>query len=1226
MSNGALHRWSHNSAIDSVESLVGQVADEFTERLNRGEQPAVEEYALRYPEIADLLRQALPALQAMVPSGEVTAPSAAPANREQPLAGRLGDFCILREIGRGGMGIVYEAEQISLGRRVALKVLPFAAALDPKQLQRFKNEAQAAAQLHHTNIVPVFGVGCERGVHYYAMQFIEGQTLAAVITELRQHNGIEPRDPNHLLSEVAQELASGRLAPAKRREGALEDRPDREEPTGPYHAATAPPYRASTSQQPDSTLPAAALSGEGSIKSAAYFRTVANLGLQAADALEHAHQLGVVHRDIKPANLLVDVRGNLWITDFGLAHFQSNPGLTLSGDLVGTLRYMSPEQALAKRVLIDQRTDIYSLGVTLYELLTLEQAFSGRDREELLRQIAFEEPRSPRRLNKPIPAELETIVLKAMEKNPAERYATAQELADDLRRYLEDKPIHAKRPTLAQRAIKWGRRHRPAVWAAVVLLVAAMFGSVVATLVIARERDVAQANLEQANKNLRLAFLILDNLCKTLEGKGFWNEAIDARKEFIQLNPGIGAAYFHLGLAFYRQGTLDEAIAALREAARLEPNFAVAHLLLGDALVDKGALDEAIAAYTKATHLNPNNWGGHDSLGLGIGMVGGVAAAHNRLGLVLQKKAALNEAITAFQEAVRLDPNLACFRCNLALAFADKGDHGEASAVCKEALERMPDNADLHNTLAIVLWKKGATDEAITAYKQAVRLKEDNAVCRYDLLAFLVQKGLLDEAIAANKDALRIKPQDASLYDQLGVALYKKGADEEALSAAGEAIRLKPSNPYYHAYLGAILLDMGALDKAIAAFRKAIRIQPENAFAYSELGYALVEKGFLDEALDAHKEGLRLKPNNASFHNLVGITYLRRDELNEAVASFRESTRLQPDGPKAFVNLSQALLAKRALSEAEKILQKVAVLLQKEDNPRQRAIYLTRLAELHRDTARPREAEKELRQAQNILEESAATSPKDRDVPDRLAEILSARALFCRDRGDLAEARRLFGEAIEQQKKALELGSKTLPHYEGRLGIYSLQLADTLLHLPEAPGLTEQVDGLLREAVRCSTDDRSGQNALAWFLATCPEARLHDPKRAVELAERLVEQGPQRPAYWRTLGAARYGVGDWQGAFAALEKAQQLSNGGDGTERFFVAMASWRMGKKEAARASYEEAVQWLEKYKAQPDEWRRFRTEAAALLGIHEQPLQKQPTVGKEQAAERSATPQRAN
>src|SRR5205807_5640041 len=180
------------------------------------------------------------------------------------------------------------------------------------------------------------------------------------------------------------------------------------------------------------------MSTERSVSDAVFFRTVAQLGIQAAEALEYAHQVGIIHRDIKPSNLLVDARGNLWITDFGLAHCQSQAGLTMSGDLVGTLRYMSPEQALAKRVLLDHRTDIYSLGATLYELLTGEPVFAGNDRQELLRQIAFEEPKPPRRLNKAVPVELETIVLKAMEKNPAERYPLAQDLADDLIRFLDD--------------------------------------------------------------------------------------------------------------------------------------------------------------------------------------------------------------------------------------------------------------------------------------------------------------------------------------------------------------------------------------------------------------------------------------------------------------------------------------------------------------------------------------------------------------------------------------------------------------------------------------------------------------------------------------------------------------------------------------------------------------------------------------------------------------------
>jgi tetratricopeptide (TPR) repeat protein len=260
----------------------------------------------------------------------------------------------------------------------------------------------------------------------------------------------------------------------------------------------------------------AGLSTERSKRSAEHFRAVARLGIQAAEALDHAHQLGIVHRDIKPANLLVDDAGRLWVTDFGLAQMQSDVRLTMTGDLVGTLRYMSPEQALAQRVVVDHRTDIYSLGATLYELLTLTPALNGNDRQELLRQIAFDEPVPPRRLDRSIPQELETIVLKAMERNPGDRYATVLELADDLRRFLEDKAILAKKPTLWQRLAKWTRRHQKLVGAGILILVlavVALTGGM--TWAMHKTKQTSDA-LERAERERRVAEL---NEAKAKEGR-----------------------------------------------------------------------------------------------------------------------------------------------------------------------------------------------------------------------------------------------------------------------------------------------------------------------------------------------------------------------------------------------------------------------------------------------------------------------------------------------------------------------------------------------------------------------------------------------------------------------------------------------------------------------------------------------------------------------------------
>lgn len=311
------------------------------------------------------------------------------------------------------------------------------------RMRRFKNEAHAAAHLQHQNIVPVYFVGCERGVHFYAMQFVEGQTLAALIQELRQSlsGGRQPPEPVLLDCGVGRRF--GLMEPKAATNAALQKPGPTEglpEPTGSYLPTKESPVgikekRLATPEAPSTvndqagsteTLPAqprSSILDSGS----SFFRTVANLGIQAAEALEHAHELGVIHRDIKPANLMVEnsllithhSSLRLWITDFGLAHCQGGCELTMSGDLLGTLRYMSPEQAMGSRVIVDHRTDIYSLGATLYELLAMEPVFSGHDLQELLRQIAFEEPKPPRRFNKAIPTELEIIVLKALEKNPA---------------------------------------------------------------------------------------------------------------------------------------------------------------------------------------------------------------------------------------------------------------------------------------------------------------------------------------------------------------------------------------------------------------------------------------------------------------------------------------------------------------------------------------------------------------------------------------------------------------------------------------------------------------------------------------------------------------------------------------------------------------------------------------------------------------------------------------
>jgi serine/threonine protein kinase len=474
---------------------VIEVVDEYLRELDAGRQPDRASYVNRYPELADIVQQCLEGLD-LVRSGLAPSPVQDASDRaEQPgrLASPLGDFQIVREIAQGGMGVVYEAVQLSLGRRVALKVLPFAATLDSRRLQRFKIEAQAAALLHHTHIVPIYAIGCERGVHFYAMQLIEGQSLAIVIEQLRHQEQREERGGGNTSAPPIPEL------PATESAG----------PRGAARAAASPASKPRP-RQPEanrSTLDrsVAAVTSGAKLESEAYIRRVCRLMVQAADALEHAHQAGVIHRDIKPGNLLVDAAANLWVTDFGLAQLQADNGLTRSGDFLGTFRYMSPEQTSGQRTMLDHRSDIYSLGATFYELLALEPVFPGEMHQELLYDILHTEAKSPRHWNRAVPPELETIVLKALAKSPADRFQSAAEMSADIQRFLDHKPIHARPPTLLERARKWSRRHPAVAVAGVLLLAVIAVASLVSNRMIAHEQQKTTAALEREKERAREA-------------------------------------------------------------------------------------------------------------------------------------------------------------------------------------------------------------------------------------------------------------------------------------------------------------------------------------------------------------------------------------------------------------------------------------------------------------------------------------------------------------------------------------------------------------------------------------------------------------------------------------------------------------------------------------------------------------------------------------------------
>lgn len=451
----------HDSSIklpslgNAEDPRVIEVADDYLRDLKAGRAWDHQRYTSRYPELANEITECIEGIDLLYTSipgkttcddevhGSSNVPSFEPTNP-------VGDFQIVRQIARGGMGIVYEAVQMSLGRRVALKVLPFAATIDPRHLQRFKIETQAAALLHHTNIVPIYAVGCERGIHFYAMQLIDGQSLATIIEELhRKGQSQRPDDHPDTTSEVGRPLAK----------------------------------QGSTIE-----VSTAITAGDSWVKETTV-RRLARVMVQAASAMEHAHQSGVIHRDLKPANLLIEASGHVWITDFGLAQLQADNGITRSGDFLGTFRYMSPEQISGERILLDHRTDIYSLGATFYELLALTPVFPGQTYQELLFHILHHEARPLRDFNRAVPVELETIILKCLSKSPSDRYQTAAELAADIQRFLSHEPIRARPPTLFDRTRKWSRRHPAVIIAGILVMFLIAVGSLISNRLISAEKQ-----------------------------------------------------------------------------------------------------------------------------------------------------------------------------------------------------------------------------------------------------------------------------------------------------------------------------------------------------------------------------------------------------------------------------------------------------------------------------------------------------------------------------------------------------------------------------------------------------------------------------------------------------------------------------------------------------------------------------------------------------------------
>jgi serine/threonine-protein kinase len=836
----------------------------------------------------------------------------------------FGDYEILAELGRGGMGVVYRARQKSLNRPVALKVIRAAALASPEDRRRFRNEAEIVALLDHPNIVPVHEVGEHDGRLYFSMKLIEGASLAEQLDRFR------------------------------------DDQP-----------------------------------------------AAARLLVAVARAVHHAHQRGVLHRDLKPSNILLDWRAGgvsplsppvPHVTDFGLARrLGADSSLTESGALVGTPRYMAPEQAGGGKGLVTTATDVHGLGAVLYALLTGGPPFRAEGVQETLEQVRTCEPRPPSALRRGGDRELETVCLKCLEKEPERRYGSAEELARDLERWLNHEPVRARRTRWWQRLGKWGRRRPAAAALTAVLLVAAVAGGAGGLWWVQRRaeakadaeaaiREAMQYCLEErwpegqsavrraqaalttagADRTLRqqAAELARDldmagrleeaRLAATaLKADHFDAEAADRAyaeafrwygldpdqadpqeaAQWIQRRPiarQLVAALAHWSEMRCSTGGADwQRLLALAAAA--DPDDLGRRLRLVGDRHDRAAAEE-LAAATPPEQLSP-------ALALLVGRALGTAVSperkaaylrqaqslhpddfwiNNELALALEQSRPprLAEAIHFYTAAVALRPQSPGARLNLGVALADNKQWDEAIAEYRAALRLKEAYADAHNNLGNALTEKGRLDEAILEYRQALDIDDKHANAHKNLGSALAETGRLDEAIAEHRKAVGLRSADPAAHYDLANTLRLKGELAPAIAEYKLAIGLKPDYAEAHNNLGGALLDRGRVAEAIRECRRAVELEPENAQAHNNLAYAFQQQGDLDKAIAGYKEAIRLRRDYAVAHNNLGGALRAKHRLDGAIAEFREAIRFKRDYAEAYRNLGCALHDRGRLDDA----------------------------------------------------------------------------------------------------------------------------------------------------------------------------------------------------------------------------------------------------------------------------------------------------------------------
>ncbi|MCH8147889.1 MAG: protein kinase [Planctomycetes bacterium] len=710
---------------------------------------------------------------------------------------RLADFEIIDELGRGGMGVVYRARQLSLDREVALKVLPSIAPPGSRVAQRFQTEAKAAARLNHTNVVPIFAQGETDGHYFYAMKLVEGVPLDAVI---RSHPELLSSTNASKSGNIAQKLAEDRKQSAE------------------FSVPLQTPQR--DDQRPRHQ------------RSRQDFCFLAGLMAEVADGLAHAHANGILHRDIKPHNLIFGADGHVHITDFGLAYIKGDTHMTMTGEIMGTPSYVSPEQARGEVGSIDDRTDIFSLGVTLYELATGRRPFEGETREQILHAVCDLEPKRPRAVETRIPPDFETICLKALEKRPADRYQSAAAISEDLRRFSEGRPILARRTGLAKQAVKWMRR-RPALssaLAAAAALIAVTIGwgiSAASAQRVQAEQHLEAAYHQMVHLNYRRPALARDDLAQALAlgTSGAKLEVVQAIFEMADFE--VASAIVRLDRLLVEDPQNVEAMYVLAWAQRNDRQFEKSRETRRNADAISGpqtpeqCFFRALAANRTDTEIAV------DSFGLAVKLSAAderhfpqailhLARAHNQQMYKERKLGPFAEAELNLKQLIKHEQYGGYPHYLLAITHRVAGEIHEASPA------------------------PGSAESALEMFEAGLRRAREGQVVAIDeerpitAEAFILERmGRIEEARDARSRAIEAADSDrfrCEGYHYRWRLEYWLGRYDEALADIERHAQCLPDDRHYgYLYPALVHAEMGQMDTALAHIARLLSDEPNEA-------------------------------------------------------------------------------------------------------------------------------------------------------------------------------------------------------------------------------------------------------------------------------------------------------------------------------------------------------------------------------------------------------------